>query len=367
MERLDGVQGLRAVAAWLVVVAHGALWAMPNGSPGMSVRAYEMLGSLGVMMFFTVSGFIMVFIGRDSFGVRGGAAVFLRRRLIRIVPLYWLMTFLAAAIVVRKGEGVPLEHLVQSMLFIPYSSGGPFMRPVLGVGWTLNYEMFFYVLFASALFLRRGLAVLCGTIAALLVLGQVMNPVWSFRDHDTAIGMWTDPLLLLFLLGIGLAVLRDALPGLRAKRPFICIAVGIALVLVMQESFVAEGSYPPVWRLVVLLSGAAIASFAILSPGNLKVPRWLVLFGDASYSLYLVHPLLFGVVARLGGDALVAVSPAAALLLFFSISSAAGLALHLFVERPVTRWLSRRLASPRPKAVPVEKRDHPIDIAESVT
>lgn len=354
MERLDAVQGLRAIAAWLVVIAHGAIWAGGYGSVVLPARTYEMLGALGVLMFFTVSGFIMVFISRTSFGRPGAAPAFLRRRLIRIVPLYWLMTLLAAAILVRSGDPPSPAHLVQSLLFVPHDAGGPLMRPVLGVGWTLNYEMFFYALFAAALLLRRGLRLLCAALVGLLALGQLLNPVWRYRDPSGVLAAWTDPLLLPFLCGVGLAVLFHARPGWRIARPFAFLALGTLAVLLFQQAAIAEGSYPAPWRIAVLLLGALLAAPAILARNTTRVPRWLVFSGDASYSLYLIHPLLFGVADRLGGRMIAQASPLLGILYFCMLSTVAGICLHLFVERPLTRWFARprRGTMPSPHLAP---------------
>jgi peptidoglycan/LPS O-acetylase OafA/YrhL len=117
---------------------------------------------------------------------------------------------------------------------------------------------------------------------------------------------------------------------------------GAAGLLVIQALFVPKNAYPWWWRLAVLLLSAMIAAPAILSPSTARVPRWLVLCGDASYSLYLVHPLLFGLVRRVGGDDLALVNAPAALVLYVAASTAAGLILHVMLEKPLVRRLARQ-------------------------
>ncbi|WP_395393913.1 acyltransferase [Novosphingobium sp. BL-8A] len=344
MNKLNVVQGARALAAALVVVSHGELWAAGFGPIGLPERDFGLLGSIGVMMFFTISGFIMLHVHHDMFGMRDAPGTFLRRRIARIVPLYWLMTIAAAAIVVKNAQPLGVADMVQSFLFIPSFGALGLMRPVLGVGWTLNYEMFFYALFAAALFLRRGLALLCLTLAALLVFGQIINPVWNYHEPRNAIEFWTTPLLLPFLLGVGFAVARRRVPNLRVHRPALLMACGIAAIAVIQTLLVPVGQSPGWWRVTLPVDSAIVAAFAILAPGTIAVPAWIVLIGDASFSLYLVHPLLFGVAQHLGGVALGRVSPVLALVFYMGLSIVAAVALYFAVERPLTRRCAQFLS-----------------------
>ncbi|TCM20579.1 peptidoglycan/LPS O-acetylase OafA/YrhL [Novosphingobium sp. PhB165] len=355
MKHLNVVQGARALAAVFVVISHGAAWAVGFGSLGFPLSDFELLGSMGVLMFFTISGFIMVHVARDGFGETGAPGNFLRRRIARVVPLYWLMTLVAAAIVVKDARPLDMGYFVQTLLFIPHAAAGRLMLPVLGVGWTLNYEMFFYVLFTAALFMRRGLAILCMALAVLLAIGQMLHPVWDHRDARSVLEFWTAPLLLPFLLGIGIAVVRRGAPWLRVHRPLLLMLCGVAIIVAMQQLLIAPGS-ELVWKRVGLpVDAAIIAAFAILAPSTIPVPAWLVLTGDASFSLYLVHPLLFGVASRLGGRALGLESPPLAIVFYVTLSIAAGMALYFMVERPLTRRCARVLASwgPKPQAIPL--------------
>lgn len=342
MDRLNSVQGLRAIAAWLVVVSHGAQWAAGFGPLGISMRSFELLGGLGVLMFFTMSGFIMLHISRRSFGEPGAPARFLRRRIVRIVPLYWGMTLLAAAMGAKDGTPPGVVHLVTSLLFIPYLADEPFIRPVLGVGWTLNYEMFFYIAFAGSLFLRNGLAILVITLTVLLIIGQVLNPVWDFHDPRNPLEVWTAPMLLPFLLGIGCAMLRDARPKTRTRHPFLLVGLGCLASVVVQDVVLPPESYPALWRVGVILLGALFGAAAILASEGVKTPAWLTFTGDASYSLYLIHPMLFGVTRRLGGETLATWNPHLAIAFYVALTTVAAFTLFLFVEQPVTRYLSQR-------------------------
>ena len=115
-------------------------------------------GAAGVDIFFVVSGFIMVVttMKRDM-----APGEFLLHRIARIVPVYWVVTILLFAIVMYGFKPVGImrmqpDWLAKSLLFIPFDRDGR-VEPIISVGWTLNYEMFFYLLFALGLFVRLAL------------------------------------------------------------------------------------------------------------------------------------------------------------------------------------------------------------------
>ena len=158
------IQILRAVAALAVVVMHIGIelryWAKATIN-------WTEPGNAGVDLFFVISGFIMVFIAWDRFGSRGAPVDFFVRRLIRIVPLYWLVTtgYVLA-------NSYPASRIITSYLFVPDFSANAAPLPVVLQGWTLNYEMFFYLVLALALFLPRLIAISCvsALLAALVLL-----------------------------------------------------------------------------------------------------------------------------------------------------------------------------------------------------
>ena len=143
MSVILSIQILRAVAAVGVVLVHAGdalnYW-------GHTHVTWTLRGNAGVDMFFLISGFVMVYISWQRFGERSASISFFTRRIIRIVPLYWLVT----TVYVLLGHHT-VHSIVTSYLFIPDTSGGPAnietIHPVVPQGWTLRYEMFFYLLF----------------------------------------------------------------------------------------------------------------------------------------------------------------------------------------------------------------------------
>ena len=224
----------------------------------------------------------MVISSERLFGRPGAAWTFIMRRLIRIVPLYWAVT---SIYVVALGSGFTLAHIISSYLFVPYMGPGGAMQPIHVVGWTLNYEMFFYALFALALALPRRLAVTALGVAMLgLVAAGSMTPPTA-----DAFAFWSRPIMLNFVLGLALGLAYAE--GVRLPRAVAGGLIAIAAVLYWRE--IGE-PFPAEWRRLfvyglpsaLLLAGATLGRLNS-APRNLQ---GIAVMGDASYALYLIHP-----------------------------------------------------------------------------
>lgn len=140
------IQSLRALAALAVVVVHAADGAAAN-SGNRHFGEVASIGAAGVDVFFVISGFIM-YVTACSRPITPQR--FLLDRFSRIVPLYWVATFLLMAVLVVGKAPIPdIRYLLASLALVPVDP-----LPYLGVGWTLVYEMFFYALLAAALIWR---------------------------------------------------------------------------------------------------------------------------------------------------------------------------------------------------------------------
>src|ERR1700733_9294479 len=145
----QSIQALRGIAAVMVMIFHAGL---RFDQSEMTFR----IGNAGVDIFFIISGFVMwtVAARRPS-----DPLVFLRRRFVRLVPLYWLWTVAVIAAWALIPSAFPrmhptVGHVALSLAFLPHlSPDSGRITPVLGQGWTLNFEVFFYVLFAAGLML----------------------------------------------------------------------------------------------------------------------------------------------------------------------------------------------------------------------
>lgn len=197
-EELIYIQYLRGIAALLVVITHSA-----THFELVANSFIRHFGEYGVDVFFVISGFIMVY---TTLGKKYSPGVFLLRRFERIAPLYYFFTLaliFLALIKPTQFATVDLQffHSLASFLFIPAVStseifSGSYM-PVLYVGWTLNYEMFFYVIFAfSLVFAEKYRLALVGLVLVTLVLvGKVFNISGFFS-------FYTNLILLEFFLGM---------------------------------------------------------------------------------------------------------------------------------------------------------------------
>ena len=342
---IRNIQALRAIAAMLVVVAHF----QPLLAQVHPLLSWVGLGRAGVDLFFVISGFIMVYTTeREPVGPK----TFALRRFQRIAPLYWAVTLVlfALALVAPSVLGASRPEpvwLLKSLLFIPFDKGDGTANPLLPVGWTLNYEMFFYALFALALFLpaRRARYLL----AAVLIGG--LGVVGFFADFEQLhVQFYTRPILIEFAAGVLIGLFVARLP--RVKGGLQVAALGL-LAAVMLVILAASGLAAPDERLRVLLALAGAAGLVkialILERGGVAVRSRLVLeLGHASYAIYLTHMFVSQAVIlalRVTGLSGPAVSLAAALA-GIAACAAAGVAVHHLFERPVDRTIRRLTGRP---------------------
>ncbi|MBA3837194.1 MAG: acyltransferase [Sphingomonas sp.] len=333
---LLNIQALRAVAALMVVLHHLAGSLARFGVPEKLLFS----GASGVDIFFVISGFVMV----HSTAHRPPTPMgFFTNRIVRVAPLYWLITIaLASAVVVLpnmfRSVNVTPAGWLKSLAFIPYVNGDLGMTPILHVGWTLNYEMFFYAIFAVALALggnnsKRIAGIACGALIALVALGAV------FRPENAIAGFYTDPILIEFGSGMLLAVLHKHLRNVGIATASVAL-VAAAAALAMKQYFV-----PDLHRVIGWGGGPAglIVAVALVFEARGMVARWgaVQLLGAASYALYLIHPLVLAAGTRLTAGL---ASPSLAALVTSAILVGvivAAVVVHKLIEVPITRFLRR--------------------------
>lgn len=307
----------------------------PGQSPWRALRGLPL--EAGVDLFFVISGFVMVYSSRNRFGAPGASRDFLGRRIARIVPLYWAATtmFIAVALATPIRLDAPIPSwaaVLASYLFLPFPQADGTLLPVLRVGWTLNYEMFFYVLFACtiALPIRPALLALAGILTALTLLhasGAFSNPQVLF---------WSDPIVLEFVMGMSLGWL--AVRGVRFPRALRWVG---ALALVVLAVNPALHGFP---RTVAFGLPAVGLVAAALAPVR-RTPALMVLsrLGAASYAIYVLH--LF--VARSVREIWHAVFGSTGLGVFVVLTIAgtvlAATLTHTRFEVPATRFCRRLL------------------------
>ena len=227
---LNNIQNLRALAAYAVVAYHCLIRFLHPADP--LGRSYLDLPSGGVDLFFVISGFVMVHTTRDD----ETPAWFATKRIARIVPLYWLATFVVIALVVVRpwtfsGALLTPDSILASLFFVPHVDANGQAYPILGVGWTLNYEMMFYALFAMSLLLPRTYR-LPGVIALISLVWLTAN-----LSGDSLIAhVYANPILFEFAAG---CVLAHALRGVNADHAFDSF-IGLAIRLHMNRVHVTN-------------------------------------------------------------------------------------------------------------------------------
>lgn len=282
------IQYLRGLAAMMVVWHHSV------GQIDATLQFIHVppWGAYGVDLFFAISGFIMLVTTWDK---PISPVEFIGHRIRRIVPLYWAATLLMVGIAILSPElfktlRFDATSILKSLFFVPYWSlaqAGQ-IYPLLVPGWTLNYEMFFYALFALTLLMGKGrrVPVMVAALAGLVICGVIFHPT------NPALQVYTNYRLLEF--GAGMILGRIWVGRKHPRR---------------------DGGYP-----------------------------MLMALGDASYSIYLTHIFTLGLL-RVVWVKLVPVasmsSSVALLVVSMALCAIAGWLCYRFVERPVTRWLGK--------------------------
>jgi len=275
-KKYDSIQLMRGIAAVSVIFQHIN---MVNN------------GAFGVDLFFLISGFIMMYITEKD------TKFFLQKRIIRIAPLYWSALLLISMLImlapnIFRTLEFRLEYLIKSMLFIPYYFTGPLeeVNSLLPVGWTLIYEMFFYFVFFVSMKISHKYRHLISTIflSILVVIGFVSH------SENVFVRFYCIPLILEFSLGMWIYkfLTHTYMTKIKiADKRFV-------ILLWMFASLIWIGLFAE--KYILFLHGIdrfirfGIPSFIFFiivfkATENNKVPRFFVVLGGVSYSLYITH------------------------------------------------------------------------------
>ena len=314
--RIDAIQVLRALAALLVVITH-AINAydlrpdLPQPIIGQ-VGYFNTFGAIGVDIFFVVSGFVMAFTVANRPQLTGSE--FLKMRLVRVVPPYWLATIATLPFALLWFGYLDGQRVLSGFTVFPAMAAPDFVLPILHVGWSLAFELAFYFVVAAVMVVtsRPDQRVVGAIIAAsgFAAMGIFYQPA------SAAAAIFINAIWLEFVFGMLVYVAWSRLTG-DPLVAVLCLGVGIASLT----------------KAAVLGSGFLDAPWTLFSPeapdqtldrnGLLRALRWglpsavMVLgllwftrgtagqwltrtrpwaglhqLGDASYSLYLVHPFV---------------------------------------------------------------------------
>ncbi|MCZ2343537.1 MAG: acyltransferase [Bacteroidales bacterium] len=290
-QRLDSIQALRGAACLAVVGFHLTFW---NGRLGMSAwgfDAYRWFGYAGVDLFFVLSGFVMLLTNRKKIGQPAAVPGYMFRRFWRIYPTYWV-TFAAVLglflLLLPGYENDPIwdGRLLPALALSPLVDNG-----VLGVAWTLSFEVMFYLIFGLLLLLPpRGMAIGCG-LWAVAVAGA-----WAFPQEKSALAMLVSPFCAEFLAGCLMAwLITRGVTGYRwgaILGAVIWAGSGIGIVSWTHDLPIDHVMANHRIRVLVWGPPAALLVYGLIAcerRGFRRWPRGLLVLGDASYSIYLTH------------------------------------------------------------------------------
>ncbi|CAI8731765.1 acyltransferase family protein [Pseudomonas chlororaphis] len=303
--KLDFIQALRGIAALMVVMLHTI---QQQNIPKDSGVYYWLFsgGGAGVPLFFIISGFIMAYSTRGIESSPKNSLAFLIKRLSRVWPTYAILTiiFWTTVTVVDDFLGAHFPYsildVLVSILFIPLNMDSA-LAPLLGgsalyPGWSLNYEIYFYALFAFSMVFRRlkwliFFSLIATTLIALpLFYGSTPSldarVNYGFKSY---LALLTSPLIWEFAAGVAIGLIYFSKFKIENKSfaIFLCaLTAAIAVWANLSKLSFGMGLNGWGWSLTLMFFALTIASKTV----HLKFPAWLIWVGNISYSLYLIHP-----------------------------------------------------------------------------
>ncbi|MDL2307171.1 acyltransferase [Desulfovibrio sp. OttesenSCG-928-C06] len=344
-KRINSLQLLRAVAAVMVVLLHSQYRAFHyQGVLGLPVSflnstpEVRSFGASGVDIFFVISGVVMAYVTNRKSGVFSHIPVFLAKRFARIYPVYWFYLTICIVFLLLRPEwffnwAFELRGAVYSYFLIPYTPEVK-LAPLLHVGWTLWYEVYFYLLVAAGLLLRRNVF--------LVLLGAYFAACCLSADWLRAFGAFgslaSNPILFEFYAGFLLGVLYVSGKKIPTGVALLMLASGIALYVIWIAGVV---KFPLGIAAIFLVGGVLF----IEKNKGMRLPSWVMSLGDSSYTLYLSHMFVIGGVSKLlylsglagqmSADFFIVVLVAASVI--------AAHVLYLTVEKPMNSFLKRKI------------------------
>lgn len=288
--RLASLQACRAVAAGLVVLYHVTAY-LQERLQVQFLGGFFSFGFTGVDFFFVLSGFIIFYVHGGDIGKPARLGPYLLKRFIRIFPIYWVITLVKIGALLTlpgyaKDYELQADSIVDSLVLLPQQH-----LPIIGAAWTLSHELLFYLLFGLAIAYGRRLA-LC--VLSIWVVGIVAVNGFLVLAGDAP---WQVHYLVQFVLNarngeFALGCLSAAIVSRYAiPRPGLLLIAG--LLLYVAGGLLVDIAWSTSVVFYALMFGLAsllvVTSLSALEQrGRVRVPKILVLCGDASYSTYLL-------------------------------------------------------------------------------
>lgn len=327
------VQYMRAIAALLVVLHHAA-WKGKQYS--VDPMYWFKIGGVGVDLFFIISGYVMC---HATYGKNINIICFMRARLIRILPTYWILTLAALCVYLIMPERINSSggniSIFDSFTLLPTNS-----KYLIENGWTLSYEFYFYIIFSAGLIFS---GLLKYVIPILIILS--LTSTGKFLDlNGVYFNFFTNSVLIEFVMGIMVFAMGSAV-YISKHASFALLIASVSMLIYVNASgtlgvAILDHGFPCLLFFIAMLNFES--DFNRLNNGFLS--RMASAVGDSSYSLYLIHPFILVlssmILLKLG---LTEHGYLFVMLLVVS-SVLSGLACYAFLERPVTKMIKRIVA-----------------------
>ena len=346
MEKNYAIQFLRAIAAGLVVFIHSYhTYNSKISDIDLTVIQSLNLGNFGVEIFFVISGYIIYKTTINLKPSHQSSIKFLLKRIIRIAPIYWIATLIYTTKLTVQGNAPSVEHIFYSFIFYPFVGEHDLMRPVLGVGWTLNYEMFFYFVLTIAILLRTHIRFYFIFFIILIFYATLPNKPLSNGFH-----LLSTSFLFFFLIGVFVAHFEKLLKLFSFSK--IHHLYFIPSIVAFYILFRALTNLNDLTYLIVdiFCAGSIVALAVIEKPTKTnsnqireKINLLITRAGDASYSTYLFHGFIMGVLARAISNIDIYISPFLFALLMVFTATIAGYIIHIWIEMPVIKYLNQKV------------------------
>ena len=318
--KIDSIQILRFLAAFSVMMVHLPLFGF---------------GAWGVDIFFVISGFIMMYVTESN------ERSFLVKRIIRIVPLYWMLTLGVFSIAIffpnlLNNTSANLEHLIKSLFFIPFDKNGTGHFPILFLGWTLNFEIIFYLLFSISLFVsKRNRLILC---SALIILFLFSNFLLSKKNF--IFSTYYEFIFLEFIFGMVAFIIWNKFKNKITNSFFnhfiFFLIIFVVAIILSNLNFIRVIHYG--------IFSFALLIYFLFFLNNLKFPKTLVSLGDASYCMYLLHPYIvqfFYKIFKLNSYNFLIQSVFT--LIIIILVCLTSILIYNFIEKPINKNLRKKL------------------------
>ena len=342
---LNHVQALRGIAALLVMLAH-LYDAELKYSPDQFLGGWTIYGNAGVDLFFLISGFIMVYVTSNRDRGFKPALEFLVSRAGRIYPLYWIVTlavlvvaFIRPSMVFSSREIDPV--LWKSLLLVP-----DLTPPLLLVGWTLIFEMYFYLVFSCLMFFKKTW-VMPGLIVWVMVI--CLGRYLGLHAAGPVAEVLFNPFVFEFFAGTSVAYLLQIKPAIitRLLNPKNLFLIGALIACLWGAVIWALSEFPTTIALRVsvftLPAALTILYAASRDLSNLSIWKPLIVLGNWSYALYLTHILSVAVIGRVWKKFMVQgpIDNVVALIAMTTFSIGVAGLTFMLIERPIMTGIQK--------------------------